>query len=264
MDDNNDDSTVYALIAPGSEIAGSAAGAAIGLLGGPVGSVVGSALGPILIRVFRKACISLHNRIQGDRDRIRAGAAVAIAITQINDKLKCGSKLRHDGFFDAMSARPPAAEILEGVIIKSRDEHEERKARFYANIFTTAAFDARFTPDSINYALKTAGQLTYRQLGLLQLCAAPKVYKLRSGSYSEECDLSLETVAVLAEVFELYQRSLLLCRIDDEGNLKALLALQDVDPESMYLAEYGEQLHQLMQLDGFDRNDLSQIAKALQ
>ncbi len=165
---------IIALIEPGSEIVGGVAGAAIGLITvGPAGAIAGAAAGPIITRVFKNACLELYDRISGHRGRARADATVAFAITTINDRIANGELVRDDQFFDPQSNRREADEILEGVVLKSRNEHEERKAPYYANIFSTASFDTKYTRDALNYALSIAENLSFRVLLLLHIVSDP-------------------------------------------------------------------------------------------
>ena len=164
---NDEVNKSLSLVTAGSEILGSAAGAAIGLFGGPIGSVVGAASGPIIVTLVKKVCAEFYDRQIGKRQKIRAGATAGLAMLRIRERLDSGEGIRNDDFFDEKDTRSSAEEILEGVIIKSHNEHEEKKAQYYANIFVTAAFDDSFTPESLNHFLSLAERLTYRQLCIL-------------------------------------------------------------------------------------------------
>ncbi len=252
-------------IEPGSEIIGGVAGSAIGLLSaGLAGAIVGGAAGPIITRIFRRTCLDLYQRVTGYREKVRGGATAAYALVNISERIKNGESVRDDNFFDSETRRSSADEILEGVIIKSRNDHEEKKAKFYANIFTTSAFDKRFTPESINHALVIAQRLTYRQLCLLHLFSEPQPIQLRNQDYcGVGQNVGWETVPILAEIMDLYSASLLRCLEPGASTGRALIGMSDIYPAWMRRTSVGNRLHHLMQLQTLQKDDLINIAKSL-
>lgn len=207
-------------IEPGSEIIGGVAGAAIGLLStGPSGAIAGGAAGPIITRIFQRTCLDLYHRVTGYWEKVRGGATAAYALINIFERIKHGDSLRNDDFFDSETLRSSADEILEGVIIKSRNDHEEKKTKFYANIFTTSTFDKRFTPESINHALVIVQRLTYRQLCLLHLFSEPQPPQSTNQDYRGlGQNVGWKTISILAEIMDLIKGEifwmpyLLICR----------------------------------------------------
>ena len=98
----DDKDRIREFVEPGSEIAGNVAGAAIGLMtAGPVGALAGAACGPVITSVFKRTCLELYDRVTSKREKIRAGAAAAYALTQIDERIQQGEQLRDDGFFEA-------------------------------------------------------------------------------------------------------------------------------------------------------------------
>jgi len=262
MDDwklRNDESKSLDLISAGSEILGGSVGAAIGLLsGGPFGAIAGAASAPVLMRAFKKVCAEFYDRQIGTRQRIRAGATAGFAIVQIKENLDDGHEIRDDGFFDDKCPRSSAEEIFEGVIIKSHNEHEERKARYYANIFATAAFDSRFTLESLNHFLSIAERLTYRQLCQLQIFAEPHQFEFFDGEYNLSYlqYVSFEKMAVLHEMYDLYQLRLLKCQAPGDREPDDYMSFDQIRPSWMFLSDLGENLRHLMQLQTITQQDL--------
>lgn len=258
----SEESKSHDLISTGSEILGSTVGAAIGLLASPVGPIAGAALGPLLIRVLKRVCAEFYDRQIGQRQRVRAGATAGYAILKIRERLDSGFRIRDDGFFDEDNKRSSAEEIFEGVIIKSHNEHEEKKAEYYANIFVTAAFDSRFTPESLNHYLSLAERLTYRQLCLLQLFSHPHQFDLLDGEYKRDYlkDASFEKLAVLHEMYDVYQLRLLKCQAPGNGYPDDYMSFEQIHPSWMFLNDLGENLRQLMQLQTIPHEDLATVA----
>lgn len=259
---NDEERKSRSLVNAGSEILGSAAAAAISLLGGPIVSVAGAASGPIIVRLLKKVCAEFYDRQIGKRQKIRAGATAGVAILRIKERLDAGDKIRNDGFFDEKDTRSSAEEILEGVIIKSHNEHEEKKAKYYANIFVTAAFDNRFTPESLNHFLSLAERLTYRQLCQLQIFAEPHQFEFFEGEYNSSYlqDVSFEKMAVLHEMYDLYQLRLLKCQAPGDHEPDDYMSFDQIRPSWMFLNDLGENLRHLMQLQTITQQDLQSLA----
>jgi hypothetical protein len=116
------------LIEGGAELAAASIGAAVGLIGGPPGAFGGAAAGVTATRLLRRLGADIQKRMLAPRQRIRTGAAYAIAAEEISRRLRAGESLRADGFFDTrMGGRPAAEELLEGVLHAAADAYEERK-----------------------------------------------------------------------------------------------------------------------------------------
>jgi len=263
--ENKEDNT-RSLIAAGSDITGNVAGATIGLLAaGPIGAVFGAASGPVVARVINKICTEIYDRQISKRQISRAGATAGFAIMQIKERLDAGDEIRNDGFFDEKESRSSAEEILEGVMIKSHNEHEEKKAKYYANIFVTAAFDTHFTPESLNHFLSLAGRLTYRQLCMLQVFSFPHKFRLFDEDYSLDYlrTVPFEKMAVLHEMYALYQLRLLECRIHGDGGPDPYMSFDQIHPAWMFPNDLGENLLHLMQLQTIIQEDLVTVANFL-
>lgn len=251
----------------GSEIAGSVSGTAAGLIiAGPMGALAGAALGPIASKVIARTCLEIHDRVLGNRERVRAGATAAFAIACIEERLKQGEQIRDDDFFDADTDRSSADEILEGVMLKSRNDHQEKKARFYANILVNSSFDNKLSLGTINHALTLAERITYRQLCLLQLFSEPQPIFLRDGNYRNinPEEISNETRALIAEVYGMYQDNLILYRRKEGELMRANFNIESIHPSKMRRTALGERIHRLMGLEGILYNDLAEVAALLQ
>lgn len=132
------------LINHGTEIAG---GAALGLLiGGPVGAVAGGAGGPMAAIALRSIGQEISERLLGTREKVRVGAAFAIAAADIRQRIENGENVRTDGFFDEkQSGRSDAEEVAESVLLKAQREPEEKKIQYMAYLLSSIAFDSQIS-----------------------------------------------------------------------------------------------------------------------
>jgi hypothetical protein len=166
---DQEDGLARELIDSGSELAGAATGGALGLIGGPVGVAAGAASGVVVTRALKHVGAEIQKRLLAPRQRIRAGAAFAVAADEINERLHAGEDARDDGFFQESGQRSSAEELLEGVLLHAATEYEERKVPYLGRLYASLAFRADVTPAQAHFLLRLADQLTYRQYVMLAI-----------------------------------------------------------------------------------------------
>jgi hypothetical protein len=253
------------LIEGSSELAGATAGAAIGLLGGPAGVLGGAAAGVAVTRVLKRVGADVKQRLLGPREEVRIGTAAAYAAVAIDNALKSGKEPREDGFFKAAESnqRPPADELLEGVLIKARDSYEEKKVPLLGLLYATIAFHEEISPAHANHLLELGSRVTYRQLVAMAVAAdEARRSDLRQSDYRGDTEaisrLGIDGQGLLTEIYDLYQQGLLM----DAGG-SAWISVADVNPAGMRAQGSGAVLATAMNLQtavpGEDREALYRL-----
>jgi hypothetical protein len=262
------------LVAAGSQITGSTAGSAIGfLIGGPGGAALGGAAGAVL----STAIAEFSNRVLSDREQVRVGATAFYAIERIRARLGSGYELRQDGFFGATcQGRSDAEEVFEGVLLKAKNEHEEKKTQILGNIFANIAFMPGFSAAQANHLLRIAEALTYRQMCILALVERKHEVdgvRLKTDSYGYPRELHdpiapHEVVSLLQEAFDLCRQGLLV-NVDadtmhpNEVSIVALTEWNEIAPDGLALTRLGLRFYQAMGLDDLPTGDLRSVARRL-
>ncbi len=265
---SSDKEKVQQLLSSGSELAGAAVGAALGFFaGGPTTAAGSAVLGLALTKGTQALLADFANRHLSHREEMRVGAVAALVIEGLQKRLEKGEQPRDDGFFESSNTgRSKAKEIFEGVLQKGKNDYEEKKLKYYANIFITAAFDEKFTSETINHVLSVADRLSYRQLCLLSLFSRPQPFALRNRDYHSPPHGNDETANVLAEIFDLCQQSLVRCYKPGSKSAKEripILGLSDIRPSWMVRISFGDRLYELMQLYLLSNDDLKTVAEIL-
>jgi hypothetical protein len=156
------------LIQSGADLAGASVGAAVGLVGGAPGAFGGAAAGVAATRALRHLGSEVEQRWLAPRQRIRVGAAFAVAAESIALRLEAGETPRSDGFFDSRAGeRSPAEELLEGVLVAAADSYEERKVPYLGRLFASLVFDSAVSRGFANFMIRTAERLTFQQLVIM-------------------------------------------------------------------------------------------------
>lgn len=168
---DNDKEKLKKIIQYGTEITGSSGGAVVGfflggLIGGPGGAAGGAALGTLT----QKILVDLANKVLSQREKVRVGAVAFFAIQKITERLENNDSLRNDSFFQSETgAQSNGEQLFEGVLLKARNEYQEKKIRYFGFFYANLAFAENIAPATANCLLKIMERLTYRQMVLLSL-----------------------------------------------------------------------------------------------
>jgi len=164
----NDSKKLSEFIGKGSEIAGSATGCLLGFIaGGPIGAAVGGAAAPIFTMGL-KAIGDYAQRVLSERESCRIAGVSALSINNIKERIDNGESLRSDSFFENDGfSNSSAYEIFEGMLLKARSDHEERKLPLYAHLFESVCFDPSISSDNANWIVQLLDNFTYRHFEIL-------------------------------------------------------------------------------------------------
>lgn len=252
-------SGVQKLISTGAEIAGGAIGGALGFLaGGPGGAAVLGAAGAAAAAALKHIGEEASERLLSPREQVRVGGVLALTAAEVQSRAQRGEKIRADGFFDAsVIGRSDGEEVAESVLLKSQREAEERKLPYMAHLLAGIAFDASISAYMAHQLVKTAEQLTYRQLCLLRIGAIRGQLGLRTTDYRSHGSFDKELYQVLFECHDLYGRGLV------AFGTSAGFGPTDVVPALMNPQGIGADLHNTMKLALIPMEHLLPIAARL-
>ncbi len=240
----------------GSEISGSISGAAIGLLvAGPVGALGGAAAGPILTEVFKKIGTEVSNIFLGNREEIRVGATLAYSVDKLDRDLKNGKILRTDDFYTSDEINRSYAEtLLEGTLLKSRNEYEEKKLKYYANFIANINLDVTISFERGNTLLRILERLSYRQIVILSHFNTIDTLNI------ERWMISFSRIEALgkfqdfySEIMDLYNSQLL--QQPGDGISMGISGLK--------LSSLGSTICELLEVNEIDTGDLSSVITAI-
>jgi hypothetical protein len=173
---------------------------------------------------------------------------------------KQGRAPRDDDFFDReVDGRTSAQELGEAVLYAARDENEERKLPYLANLFTFCVFESRFDQGTANYMVKIASSLTYRQYCILALVLNPSGAGLHPAPFNQSNRKDpFQVLSALTECFELYRQDLITFRQEE-----AIQRVEDMPLDSVSLHDSGARLCLAMKLDTIPSEDVASVAALL-
>ena len=155
-------------IKKGADIAGGATGAALGFLAaGPSGAAAGGAIGAIITQTGTVVA-DFVERTLSNRETVRAAGAASLSLERIKENMDTGLKPRDDNFFRIRTNyRPKAEELFEAMMLKSKNQYEEHKVHFYANLFANACFEEKLSSDTISWFMLVLDKLTFSHIETL-------------------------------------------------------------------------------------------------
>jgi len=245
-------------LAKGTEIAGGAIGGALGLIGGPVGAIAGGALGVAITHGIKE----IINRQLSNRQEVRVSASTIYILNGINSRLENREQIRQDDFFDNEKGRSSAEELFEGVILKCKDQYQEKKIRFLSKIYEKTIFDESISSETANQILNFSENFTYRKICIIAFYGRINEFdrtQILKEPYSwyENATFSIEIEILKQDVFELMNLGIL------DNNNTITSTRDDIVPNNFKLTAIGQIVFSLMDLNEVIIEDLSPIYEDL-
>ncbi|MCZ2861248.1 hypothetical protein [Blastococcus sp. VKM Ac-2987] len=158
-------STGRALIEAGSPVAGSMSSAAATVVFEPATARV--QVDDRFAAALRTAAGEAAG-IAVERERVRAGAALAFAVEYAATLHRTGRPVRTDDFFTPRpGGRPVADDLVEAVVATARRSTDERRVRHLGYLLAEVGVSPDIDTELADRALRLAGELRWRQLALL-------------------------------------------------------------------------------------------------
>jgi len=251
------------LIETSSDAVGAAVGGAAGLVGGPLAVISGAAGGVVVARVLGRGALEIRERLLAPRQTVRVADTYKIAADAIAARLMRGDPLRTDGFLDEdreQRGRPPAEELLEGVLLRASTEFEERKLKHLGLFYAALPFDT-ISPGDANYLLRIAGDLTYGQLVALALLqSVAYVDARRAADDARLSDTGLNAEGALAQFAGLVQAGLAqVPGADAAATALDVTGTRHMSAAGLGVRPIGQTLSRLMRLDLISDADLEDL-----
>jgi hypothetical protein len=130
---------------------------------GPIGAVAGGVAGTLI----KYSLEEFMDRWLTPKEVKRIGTSTEYIIKQINNRLNQGENLNTGLFERKASEISDAEELFEGVLLKCKNQYQEKKLKYMSNIFVSSAFDPNISSIMANQILTVAEGLTYRKLCVL-------------------------------------------------------------------------------------------------
>lgn len=243
-----------------SEVVSRTIGPLIGMLAaGPLGAVAGGVAGTLI----KFGLEDFMDKWLTPKEVKRVGTSAEYIINQINQKLQNGNELNIHLFQNRGENISEAEELFEGVLLKCKNQYQEKKLKYLANIFISSTFDTSISSITANQILNLAEGLTYRKLCILAFFGVKDVKytsdDLMSDPYSwyENKQFFPEIEVLKQDIFELMNQGLL------TNDNTATFTSDDIIPGKYLLTEIGKIYFTIMGLSEIDEQETDLIFEEL-
>lgn len=242
----------------GSDITGGALGAAIGLIGGPAGAIAGGGLGAAIGIAIK----DMFNHVLSNRQEVRVAASATFMLTGIQQKLDDNVPIRNDTFFSAHNERSSALELFEGIMIKCKDQFQEKKISYISKIFEKTAFDPTISANTANQILVMSEAFTYRKFCVIAFFGRKHEFYVGSlmkevYSWYPNANFTVELELLKQDIYELINLGVI-----DQKNWM-VITRAEVIPAVFELTKIGEVIFDILGLDTIPKDDLDPIYEEL-
>jgi len=142
-------------------------------------------------------------------------------------------------------------------LLKSQREPEESKIPYMGHLLSNISFDKEINASLAHQIIKSAEQLTYRQLCILKLIVIKENYNLRITDYRGQGTFTKDLYQVLYECLDLYHRGFI--------NIGGEVAFgpTDIAPGKMTVQGLVADLYNLMSLTKIQNDELIYLVQIL-
>ena len=214
---------------------------------------------------------NLVSQFTNQRQAKRITDVTQLALNGIHRRLKDKEELRDDGFFERTIDRSYAEEALESVLLKARDEPEEKKIPYLGKLFENGCFDSSMDSGILHFLCKESENLTYRQLCVIKIAneMRERRYPLRSQSFQRfhtlkeiRLNTTSEQFSTLAECVTLRIKGYIMFGFSETPGIE-LEALRYLIPNTMESLPTGTLMYEHMNLKSIPEADVLPVIKAL-
>lgn len=163
-------------------------------LSNPTAVIAATSTGILLRNTISDIGEDIISRTLSKREKERVSLTFLLTLSKIESNIKEGRTIRNDDFFDdSITNRSAAKEILEGMLMISQKEFEEKKLKFIANLLGNIVFDERIDRFKANWLLKITEKLSYTQLCIIYYVFERKTifFNWESNYTRRESDISI-------------------------------------------------------------------------
>ncbi|MFA7585932.1 MAG: hypothetical protein WCY11_07015 [Novosphingobium sp.] len=258
-DKTNEDASskqrIRKIVGWGTEMAGGAVGGALGfLLAGPAGAAVAGAGASAITKAFGWVGEEICDRFLSPREKVRIGAALAIAADTTRARLAHGDTPRQDSFVDDGTDHPPIEEVTEGLLMAAQRAYDEKRVPYIGRLSGNLNFRSDLGVAASTWLVRLTNDISYTQLCMLRLAFENiKGIPLTDGKVQQKRTNGPQHAAYLSEILKLFQAGLV------NFGSAPIWSILDIDPPNMRLQGFGVHLYDLMVLSDIPDSDLDPI-----
>ena len=243
-------------------------------------AIAATAAGGGLAALIKMMFADVVRRALSRRETVKIGSAMFYAIEKINTYLKNGYSPQYADLSASIDTRSGINEILEGILLKSSKEHEEKKLKILGNIFANTCFLEGTTFRDANLAINLVNNMTYTKLCILSLFA--KKFRMPERTLLDtnfverfknplESNIFNDLLLLLFEIKNLFDNNLINQAENNQENstissdeiisegYPSVLGLYEIIPSNLRLTSLGKKIALILSLEDIPDSDISSL-----
>lgn len=212
-------------------------------------------------KLYESFINDLYENIYTSKESKRILIALYYSLEIIKENLDNNNVIRKEVFFEEnLNNQCLAEEMINGIVISSRNEHEESKLKYYGYLLGNIMFKDNLDRDECNRLIKLSRQLTYCQIKLINMYVISQTIQipiLQREDYTKLGIRDYKLLGILQDTLDMIQKSIL------NGSGKLVLDVVQINPSKIKVQGVGTLLYNCMSLNKMPYDELEDMLELL-
>ena len=212
-------------------------------------------------KLYESFINDLYENIYTSKESKRILIALYYSLEIIKENLDNNNVIRKEVFFEEnLNKQCLAEEMINGIVISSRNEHEESKLKYYGYLLGNIMFKDNLDRDECNRLIKLSRQLTYCQIKLINMYVISQTIQIPILQREDYTNLGIrdyKLLGILQDTLDMIQKSIL------NGSGKLVLDVVQINPSKIKVQGVGTLLYNCMSLNKMPYDELEDMLELL-
>lgn len=212
-------------------------------------------------KLYESFINDIYENIYTSKESKKILTTLYYSLEMIKENLDNNNFIREEDFFgENLSNQCFAEEIINGILISSKDEHEESKLKYYGYLLGNIMFKNDLNRDECNRLIKLSRQLTYCQIKLINMYVISQTIQipiLQRADYTKLGIRDYKLLGILQDTLDMIQKSIL------NGSGKLVLDVVQINPSKIKVQGVGTLLYNCMSLNKMPYDELEDMLDLL-
>lgn len=212
-------------------------------------------------KLYENFINDIYENTYTSKERKKILITIYYSLEMIKENIDNNSFIREKDFFEEnLNNQSLAEEIMDGILISSKNEHEESKLKYYGYLLGNIMFKNDLDIDECNRLIKLSRQLTYCQIKLINMYVISQTIQipiLQREDYTKLGIRDYKLLGILQDTLDMIQKSIL------NGSGKLVLDLVQINPSKIKVQGVGTLLYNCMSLNKMPYDELEDMLDLL-
>lgn len=212
-------------------------------------------------KLYERFINDIYENIHTSKERKKILITLYYSLEMIKENLDNNNFIRGEEFFEEnLNNQSLAEETMDGILISSKNEHEESKLKYYGYLLGNIMFKNDLDIDECNRLIKLSRQLTYCQIKLINMYVISQTIQipiLQREDYTKLGIRDYKLLGILQDTLDMIQKSIL------NGSGKLVLDIVQINPSKIKVQGVGTLLYNCMSLNKMPYDELEDMLDLL-